>query len=66
LALVEEGDLRASAMVNCREALARRQALIDAGELSFDFPIPERLLNYFQQVSTVTQNLPSDFVPLLA
>ncbi len=43
LAFVEHGDLRAPARVNCREALARREVLIDKGFLPADFPIPEHL-----------------------
>jgi len=50
LALAEDGDLRAPAMVNCREALARRQALIDRGELSPDHPVPAHLQDYAFQV----------------
>jgi radical SAM protein with 4Fe4S-binding SPASM domain len=43
LAQFEDGDLRAPAMVNCREALARRQVLIERGDLSADYPIPPHL-----------------------
>lgn len=43
IALVEDGDVRAPASVNCREALARRQVLVERGELPADFPIPAHL-----------------------
>jgi radical SAM protein with 4Fe4S-binding SPASM domain len=43
LAQMEDGDLRAPARVNCREALARRQVLVEKGALSADFPIPAHL-----------------------
>jgi radical SAM protein with 4Fe4S-binding SPASM domain len=43
LALVEDGDLRAPASVNCREALARRQVLVEKGALPADYPIPAHL-----------------------
>ncbi|MCI0474736.1 MAG: radical SAM protein, partial [Anaerolineales bacterium] len=43
LALLEDGDLRAPARVNCLEALARRQVLIEKGVLPADFPIPAHL-----------------------
>ncbi len=40
LAQLEEGDLRAPAWVNCREAWARRQVLIEKGALSADNRLP--------------------------
>ena len=43
LAQFEDGDLRAPAMVNCREALAHRQVLIERGDLPADYPIPHHL-----------------------
>lgn len=43
LAASEDGDLRGPALVNCREALARRQALIDRGDLPANYPIPAHL-----------------------
>lgn len=43
LALREDGDLRAPARVNCREALARRQALVELQVLPADYPIPIHL-----------------------
>lgn len=43
LAYVEEGDLRAPALVNCYEALARRQVIVEKGLLPADFPISARL-----------------------
>lgn len=69
LALAEDGDLRAPAMVNCREALARRQALIDRGELNADYPIPAHLRDYVLQVESGTDTLAGpnlNFIPLSA
>jgi radical SAM protein with 4Fe4S-binding SPASM domain len=43
LAHVEDGDLRGPASVNCREALVRRQVLIEKGALPADYPIPAHL-----------------------
>lgn len=44
LALLEDGNLRAPATVNCLEALARRQVLIEKGALTEDaYPIPAHL-----------------------
>jgi radical SAM protein with 4Fe4S-binding SPASM domain len=43
LAQVEDGDLHGPASVNCREALARRQVLIEKGALPPDYPIPAHL-----------------------
>jgi hypothetical protein len=40
---VEDGDLRGPASVNCREALARRQVMIEKGALPPDYPIPAHL-----------------------
>jgi len=40
LARLEDGDLRAPARVNCREALARRQVLVEKGALPADYPLP--------------------------
>jgi AdoMet-dependent heme synthase len=67
LAQSEDGDLRAPAMVNCREALARRQALIDRGVLNVDHPIPAHLRDYAIQVQNETDSLAGphlDFIPL--
>lgn len=70
LALAEDGDLRAPAMVNCREALARRQALIDRGELSADYPIPAHLQDYVLRLEaekdTGIDEPRFDFIPLSA
>jgi radical SAM protein with 4Fe4S-binding SPASM domain len=65
LALTEDGDLRAPAMVNCREALARRQALIDRGELPADFPIPAHLQDMaaLAQAPTPDQLEMPSFIP---
>ncbi len=44
-ALVETGDMFAPATANCREALARRQVMIEKGILPANFPIPAHLRN---------------------
>jgi len=44
LALQESGNLQNPALANCREALARRQALVDLGVLSPDYPLPAHLI----------------------
>jgi radical SAM protein with 4Fe4S-binding SPASM domain len=46
LAFQESGDLRSPALVNCREALARRQALVEMGALPQDYPIPPHLVGW--------------------
>ena len=46
LAMAEDGDIKAPALVNCREALTRRQVLIEKGRLPADFPIPAHLKAY--------------------
>lgn len=46
LAQVEDGDLRGPALANCREALARRQVLIEKDALPADYPIPPHLREY--------------------
>ena len=46
LAQVEDGDLYGPAFANCREALARRQVLIEKGALAADYPIPAHLRDY--------------------
>jgi radical SAM protein with 4Fe4S-binding SPASM domain len=51
LAMVENGDLRGPALVKCREALARRQVLVEQGALQPDFPIPQHLQAYAQQLA---------------
>jgi len=43
LAQVEDGDLRGPASVNCREALVRRQVLIEKSALPADYSIPAHL-----------------------
>lgn len=66
LALAEDGDLYGPALVNCREALARRQALIDRGDLPADYPVPAHL----QQYASVTHSMSqldegsASFIPL--
>jgi radical SAM protein with 4Fe4S-binding SPASM domain len=44
LAWQETGDLHNPALANCREALARRQALVELGGLAPDYPIPAHLV----------------------
>jgi radical SAM protein with 4Fe4S-binding SPASM domain len=62
IALVEDGDVRAPATVNCREALARRQVLIEQGVLPADYPIPAHLQT---SVSNLEPYLPPpNFVPV--
>ncbi|HJQ22588.1 MAG TPA: radical SAM protein [Blastocatellia bacterium] len=46
LAQVEDGDLHGPALANCREALARRQVLVEKGALPADYPIPAHLRDY--------------------
>ena len=52
LALLEDGDLRAPATVNCLEALARRQVLVEKGVLPADFPIPAHLQSLVASTNT--------------
>lgn len=69
LALAEDGDLRAPATVNCREALARREALIARGDLSTDFPIPSHLQDYAKRIKSgvePTAERGVNFIPLEA
>ena len=69
LAQVEDGDLHGPAMANCREALARRQVLIEKGALPADHPIPAHLRDYAESCGA---NIPADracytnFVPASA
>jgi radical SAM protein with 4Fe4S-binding SPASM domain len=67
LALKEDGDLFGPALTNCREALARRQALIDIGAIPADFPIPAHLAQALEewtgQESDAAQ-YGNDFIPL--
>jgi radical SAM protein with 4Fe4S-binding SPASM domain len=50
IAKLEDGDIRNPASVNCREALARRQVLIEKGALPTDYPIPAHLQEYAEHV----------------
>ncbi len=61
LAQFETGDLRAPALVNCREALARRQALVDRGDLPPDYPIPPHLQGFTEQCITEP---PPNLIPI--
>ena len=67
LALKEDGDLRGPALTNCREALARRQALVEMNALPLDYPVPVHLVHVLDD----WMNQPSDgpeqesgFIPL--
>ena len=62
-ALVETGDMYAPALANCRDALARRQVMVEKGILPADFPIPAHLRQDFRsQAQPPTANL----IPLSA
>jgi AdoMet-dependent heme synthase len=43
IAQLEDHDLRGPAVVNCVEAMARRQVLVERGAQPDDYPIPEHL-----------------------
>jgi AdoMet-dependent heme synthase len=68
LALAETGDLRAPAAANCREALARRQALVDRGDLPADFPIPAHLKGFDRDHRAASEpgETVGNFIPLSA
>jgi AdoMet-dependent heme synthase len=69
LAKVEDGDLRGPAFANCREALARRQVLIEKGGLPGDYPVPEHLRDYAARCGADEakgQTFPSSFIPISA
>lgn len=68
LALAETGDLRAPAMVNCQEALARRQALVDRGDIPADYPIPARLRAFADGNESICRPIEAEanFIPLSA
>ncbi|HST22424.1 MAG TPA: radical SAM protein [Blastocatellia bacterium] len=65
LAQVEDGDLYGPALANCREALARRQVLIEKGALPVDYPIPAHLKDYVEQHCT-EQTFFTSFMPVSA
>jgi radical SAM protein with 4Fe4S-binding SPASM domain len=65
LAQVEDGDLYGPALANCREALARRQVLIEKGALPADYPIPAHLKDYVEQHCT-DQTFFTNFMPVSA
>ena len=68
LAQAENGDLRAPALVNCHEALARRQVLVERGALPQDYPIPTHLQTYADQNQPERdqggEELPTNFILL--
>jgi AdoMet-dependent heme synthase len=68
LAMMEDGDLRAPALVNCREALARRQVLIEKGALPSNHPIPAHLKEYAERLESVSgdggESIPANFIPV--
>lgn len=69
LAQVEDGDLRGPAFANCREALARRQVLIEKGAPPSDYPIPEHLKDYAARCGadqSTGQIAPVNFIPISA
>jgi radical SAM protein with 4Fe4S-binding SPASM domain len=67
LALVEDGDLRGPAYINCREALAKRQVLIEMGALPPDYPIPAHLQGFAEAVPAApSAPVPQHFIPLSA
>jgi radical SAM protein with 4Fe4S-binding SPASM domain len=69
LAQVEDGDLYGPALANCREALARRQVLIEKGALPVDYPIPAHLRGYAAQHCAdvpIDQTFFSSFIPVSA
>jgi radical SAM protein with 4Fe4S-binding SPASM domain len=71
LALKEDGDLRGPALVNCRTALARRQALVELGALPADYPVPARLREFASASAsppeeTSEESIPGSFIPLSA
>jgi AdoMet-dependent heme synthase len=69
LAQVEDGDLHGPATANCREALARRQVLIEKGALPADHPIPAHLRDYARQSGAempASRAFFSGFVPAAA
>lgn len=67
LALAEDRDLKGPAKVNCREAMARRQALIDRGDLPADFPIPSHLQDLVHEMKDDLLDAqvpgPANFIP---
>jgi len=66
-ALVETGDMYAPAAANCREALARRQVMIEKGILPANFPIPAHLRNGVPddaRAMPLAAQKPADFIPL--
>jgi AdoMet-dependent heme synthase len=67
LALKEDGDLRGPALTNCREALARRQALVEMGALPLDYPVPAHLVRVLADWMDHPSDSPeqvSGFIPL--
>ncbi|HKP88144.1 MAG TPA: radical SAM protein [Blastocatellia bacterium] len=68
LAQVEDGDLRGPAFANCREAIARRQVLIEKGALPADHPVPEHLREYAARCDAeeATSRVFANFIPASA
>jgi len=57
----------APAAANCREALARRQVMIEKGILPANFPIPAHLRNGVPddaRAMPLAAQKPADFIPL--
>jgi radical SAM protein with 4Fe4S-binding SPASM domain len=59
LAQTEDGDLYGPALANCREALARRQVLIEKGALPADYPIPSHLQELTQHAGVTGEMRPT-------
>jgi radical SAM protein with 4Fe4S-binding SPASM domain len=69
LAQVEDGDLYGPAFANCREAVARRQVLIEKGALPADYAIPAHLRSYAASCgadSPTEQVFFGNFIPISA
>ena len=70
-ALREQGNLFEPAMINCIEAVARRQALVEVGAIAEDFPIPGHMRTGSQFLESyraeATYSIPGiDLVPWMA
>jgi radical SAM protein with 4Fe4S-binding SPASM domain len=69
LAQVEDGDLHGPASANCREAMARRQVLIEKAALPSNHPIPAHLQDYAERNGRdvqANQRSVDNFIPLSA
>lgn len=69
LARLESGDLYGAARVNCRQAMARRQVLIERGALPVEILLPAHLRAYSEcdsKPSKQNVEMPADSFPLTA